>query len=74
MNHQTGHDTREIGVCVVFTNDHFTLVLLMAGNGRTHHAKLRRNPKLSIAMERNDWCVRPRFCTVRLYWSWDNLD
>ena len=19
------------------------------------------------------WCFRPRFCTVRLYWAWDNL-
>ena len=21
----------------------------------------------------NDWCYRPRFCTVRLYWAGDNL-
>ena len=21
----------------------------------------------------NDWCFRPRFCTIRLYWAGDNL-
>ena len=24
-------------------------------------------------MRWNEWCLRPRFCTVRLYWSGDNL-
>ena len=24
-------------------------------------------------MKWNDWCFRPRFCTVRLYWAWENL-
>ena len=27
--------------------------------------------KLQILV--NDWCFRPRFCTVRLYWAGDNL-
>ena len=24
-------------------------------------------------MKGNEWCFRPRFCTVRLYWAGDNL-
>ena len=23
--------------------------------------------------KKSDWCLRPWFCTVRLYWAWDNL-
>ena len=26
-----------------------------------------------IVMKMNEWCFRPRFCTVRLYWAGDNL-
>ena len=38
----------------------------------THTSNNYLSPDQRYEMKGNEWCFRPRFCTVRLYWAGDN--
>ena len=51
----------------------------MSAQGQGHHTATRTQQRtitscsMKNEMKWNDWCFRPRFFTVRLYWAGDNL-